>query len=336
VPVYGVVFIDKMGQLDLKKTTGPFTLQSAAPNELTLAANAHWYGYQKAMPERVVIRQPKAGSAGDQDGFFDHDPWPNLAASSSLMPAAAERNLKARSYSIWNRHLDRLFFLAPGASLANPSGRKLMQALAQGLDRQVMLSDISGYHLSQQVFPPGYLLHDPEFQEAKAPADVPAEFKSRPLRLLAAEGRVGNRLQANIAAAFKKATGQDPRFTIVPLNKFIAALAAGGYDIGVVTVAVNDPNIEGPVSYLFGFNPPLIPNAAGESGDFAARIVRARGQDERARNAEYRRVFSEATASGCILPLFHFSSIVVARNGMDLSGVPTTDETVAFSKIRFK
>jgi hypothetical protein len=49
-----------------------------------------------------------------------------------------------------------------------------------------------------------------------------------------------------------------------------------------------------------------------------------------------RRVFTQAVKEGCLLPLFHFSSIVVARDGIDLSGVPASDETVAFSKIRFK
>jgi hypothetical protein len=65
-------------------------------------------------------------------------------------------------------------------------------------------------------------------------------------------------------------------------------------------------------------------------------VIHARGLEEKFRNAEYRRVFTEATNAGCVLPLFHFSSIVIARDGIDLSGVPTTDETVAFAKIRFK
>ena len=334
-PVYGVVFIDDAGNQDLTKTTGPFTLKASSPKELTLVANPHWYAYQKTMPQVVVIRQPLSDTPSDQEGFAG-DPWPNLATSSSLMSEQSELSFKEDSYSIWNRSLDRLFFFSPSVRLSNSSGRALIQAMNRHLDRNLMLKGLGGYHLTQQFFPTGYVIYDSQFKEAKTQVQIPEEYKKRPLQLLAAEGRVGGTLQANISAAIKKLTGVEPQFTIVPLNKISGALAGGYYDIAVLTVAVNDPNAEGPVSFLFGFTPPLIRNGSGVEGDFKARIVKARSMEEKTRNAEYRKVFTAATNEGCVLPLFHFSSIVVARNGIDLSSIPTTDETVAFAKIRFK
>lgn len=334
-PVYGVLFIKEDGKKDLSKTSGPFTLQSSSATELALNVNPNWYAYQKSMPKSVIIRRPKAATPGDQDGFAD-DLWPNIMSSSSLMAKKSLQSFKERQYSVWNRNLDRLFFFSPGRRLANVEGRKFLQALGGQLDRNLLLTGLSGYHLSEQFFPPGYVIFDPEYKASASDVAIPEEFKKRPLKLLAAEGRVGLAMQANIIASLKKATGQVAQFKMVPLNELFVAIDQGDYDITVMTLAVNDPNAEGPVSFIFGLKTPLIQNSDGENGDFKARVIKARALDEKSRNAEYRKVFTQATHEGCLLPLFHYSSIVIARDGIDLSKIPTTDETVAFAKIRFK
>ena len=334
-PVYGVVFIGKDGTQDLSKTTGPYFLKSGSQEELTLEVNTHWYAYQSSMPKKVVIRQPRSGGLSEEEGFAN-DPWPNLRSSSSLMSKASEASFQKQHYSIWNRNLDRLFFISPSIKMENAEGRQLVQAINQKLDRSILLKGLSGYHLSQQFFPPGYVIFDPEFKSGSIGTEIPERFLKHPLHLLAAESRVGQALKANITAALKQVTGQEPVLKVVPLNKLSEELKKGQYDLALLSVAVNDPNVEGPVSFLFGDTPPAIRNGAGEAGNYKAKVARARTLEEKARNAEYRHVFTEATNAGCVLPLFHFSSIVVAREGIDLSGVPTTDETVAFAKIRFK
>ena len=91
------------------------------------------------------------------------------------------------------------------------------------------------------------------------------------------------------------------------------------------------------MGFFFGLTPPIIPNAGNGSKDFQARVNRARqNPDQLMRHLEYRRVFTDATREGTLLPIFHFSSVVIAKKGLDLSQIPATDETVAFSKIRFK
>lgn len=334
-PVYGVIFIKNDGKMDLSKTSGPFTLQRSSAAELVLGVNPHWYAHQAAMPNTVIIRQPKAATAGDQDGFAD-DSWPNLTSSSSLMAAKSLESFKEKKYSVWNRKLDRLFFLSPSPRLVNAEGRKFLLELAKVLDRKELLNGLGGYNLTEQFFPPGYVIFDPEFKSNAVVGEIPVKFKNQPIELLAAEGRVGAAFQNNLRAAIKRVTGIEPKITMVPLNKFEASRVSGNFDLAVVTLAVNDPNAEGPVSFIFGLNPALIPNSDGENGDFKARIIKARALDEKSRNAEYRKVFTQATHEGCLLPLFHYSSIVIARDGIDLSKIPTTDETVAFAKIRFK
>ena len=71
-PMYGVVFINNQGELDLSKTSGPFFLASSSKEELRLVQNPHWFGAEEGMAKAVVVRQPKPRSTGDHDDFT-HD-----------------------------------------------------------------------------------------------------------------------------------------------------------------------------------------------------------------------------------------------------------------------
>jgi hypothetical protein len=252
------------------------------------------------------------------------------------MSKELEAKYHDNNFSRWNRNLDRIFFFVPSPKHANPEGRTLFKALNEKLDRSLMTKGLSGFKLSQQFFTPGYVISDPEFPKLVSGNAVPEQFKRKPLELLAAIGRVDQVLRENISVAIEKVTGVKPHFQMVPLSDFDKARAAGQYDILVATIPVNDPNVEGAVSFFFGMSPQLIPNSGEGLGDFKARAIAARNWEPSKRNAEYRKVFTQSVADGCLLPLFHFSSIVVAREGIDLSKVPTSDETVAFSKVRFK
>ena len=335
-PMYGVVFVRADGTADLAKSSGAYLLKSESGSELKLVANPNWYGREKNMAETIIIRQPLKTIAGGDHGGFSDDPWANLVASSSLMPKQVVSLYEKEKFSVWNRSLDRVFFLSPSTRLANADGRQFLLTLNKKIDRSALLHGLSGYQLSQQFFPPGYAVFDPEFKPIHTAVDIPAKFKQRPLELLTAEGRIGTTLQQNLSGEIKKMTGHLPTFRIVPLSEFDKERAAGKYDILVATLPVNDPNVEGAVSFFFGMTPPLIPNSGEGAGDFRKRITQARSLEENKRNSEYRKVFTQSVENGCLLPLFHFSSVVVARDGIDLSRVPTSDETVAFSKVRFK
>jgi MarR-like DNA-binding transcriptional regulator SgrR of sgrS sRNA len=335
-PMYGVVFVREDGSIDLSKSTGAFSLTNSSEGELTLAANPHWYGHAPGMADKIIIRQEPKARVASEEGGFAGDTWPNLLASTSVMSKDVASLYQREHFSIWNRNLDRVFFLSPSTRLANTEGRELFRALNKQLDREALLKGLSGYHLSQQFFPEGYVIFDPEFKTISGSVETPDKFKQRPLELLAAEGRMGSTLRQNLSDAIKKLTGHAPKIRMVPISEFNKERSAEQFDILVATLAVNDPNVEGAVSFFFGMNPPLIPNSYAAPGNFTKRITEARQFDEGKRNAEYRKVFTQTVQDGCLLPLFHFSSVVIAREGIDLSGIPTSDETVAFSKVRFK
>lgn len=334
-PMYGIVKVKDADTLDLSVTTGPFTLKSVSDSEIELAQNKLWIFTQPNMPRAVHIRRPPAGEE-IQESFLK-DSWANLLGSSSLLPLETGDKFKKAKYEVWHRNLDKIFFFAPGPRLTTEEGRTLFRYLSQRLDRAAITKGLSGFNTTEQFFPQGYVLFDPEFKKSDSEARLPEAFQKKPLEILAAESRMSEILQRNIRNTIKSLTGIEPVFKLVSLADFEKTRAKGNYDFVAGSLPVNDPNVEGAMGFFFGLTPPIIPNAGEGSKDFQARVKKARlNSDHVDRNLEYRRIFTEATCEGSLLPLFHYSTIVIAKEGIDLSQVPTTDETVAFSKVRFK
>lgn len=335
-PMYGILAIKKDGQLDLTKSSGPFSLVSAAEKEIVFKNNSNWHKWQPNMADRVIVRQPPKGE--ELQNEFLQNEWVNLLTSSSLTPESLSAKYKSANFSMWNRNLDKIFFFSPGPRISNEEGRRLLRAINLKMNRNTLLKGMSGYALSDQFFLSGYPLFDPEFHKTIADNVIPEKFKKHPLEILGIDSRLTEPLRNNIKQAIKEITGIEPKLKIVSLGEIEKARTAGQYDFHAVSLPVNDANVEGALGYIFGLTPPFIPNAGPKGAkNFHARVMDAKKfSDQSARNLEYRKVFSEAINEGCLLPLFHYSTVVIARNGLDLSAVPTSDETVAFSKVRFK
>lgn len=334
-PMYGIVFVKDGNAIDLTKTTGPFTLKSASASEIELVQNTSWLFRQPNMPKAVQIRLPPA-NVDPQDHFLK-DSWANLLGASSLVPSKTGEEFEKAHFQVWHRNLDKVFFLAAGPRLTSEEGRALFQAMQQKMSRTDLTKGLKGFHLTEQFFPKGYVLFDPAFQERKTETKLPGSFREKPLEILSAKSFMNKTLEKNIQTAIKKLTGVEPIFNLVSVADFEKNRAAGNYDILAGALPVNDPNVEGAMGFFFGLTPSIIPNAGEGSKDFQARVRKAHLlPDQLERNLEYRRVFTEATQEGVLFPIFHYSTTVIAKDGIDLSAVPTSDETIAFSKVRFK
>lgn len=88
------------------------------------------------------------------------------------------------------------------------------------------------------------------------------------------------------------------------------------------------------MSFYFKGENPVIP-----SGDerFVTRLDAARKeQDPRKKLEQMRAIVVDAVCKGHILPLFHLSTVGLAREELDLSSITASDESVTLSKIRFR
>jgi hypothetical protein len=90
------------------------------------------------------------------------------------------------------------------------------------------------------------------------------------------------------------------------------------------------------MSFFIEKDPPFIPSGEG-AVNFAAQLRQARGLPTSAeRAARMREIIVRVQETGHVLPLFHFSSLAIAKPGVDLSEIPNSDETILFSKVRMR
>jgi ABC-type transport system substrate-binding protein len=333
-PMYGVVKVKAGNKIDLVETSGPFVLDRASPQEVILRENLHWFRRNEAMPAQVVIHPPK-DNINPQTTILK-DPWPNLVSSQSLMTDAVSNDLKVNHVKTWTRTLDRAFIITPcNGRFANPEGFATLRFLRDHLDRQLLTRGLTGYTVADQLYPMGYSLYDRDLKIESQDKDK-HPVGNKKLKILVIPERVSPEILENFSNAIVKLFGLKPEFRSVSLNQIGSVMKAGDYDFYLGSFGVADPNYEGALSYFFETSPPPIPSGEGVE-NFAERNANIRKEKNDNKRIELARaMLGDVVSYGHIVPLFHFSTLVMARPELDLSQVPVTDETVSFSKVRFK
>ncbi len=328
-PMYGLLATSS-DDLDLSKSSGPFVLKNKSADELTLASNSNWYAHESEMPALVEIRRPN----GDQGtiGAFENDSWPNLVSVSSLMSTEIHERLKGLGYKTWQRSLDKVYGLFASKRFLREGGAAVMRKLARDLDRAALLNGVSGYAVADQFFPRGYILYSSQ------PAKIEqSELKKRDRIKIAAflSPTLGNMMK-ELEVETQKISKATVLTDAPPVAKSEEILKKGDFDILAMSLAVADPNFEGAMSFYIEREPPMIQSTPGEM-NFAEQMRVARGLPSSDQRAEkMRAIMLKAQEAGFFVPLFHFSSLAVAKPGLDLSQVPNSDEIVPFAKVRMR
>lgn len=331
-PNFGIVSIGKNDALNLKRSSGAFFLEKESANELILKRSLHWYLAVSNMAEEIIIRRPPAKF--DPASVLIRDAWPNLAESTSLMPEEIFKEYQAKDFSIWKRPMDRIFLMELSRKNATPDGAALLQFLHHQINRDGLVEGLAGHLKALQLMPAGYALHDTHFQCPKSVPGLPAAFKNKPLRISYFESRVSPVLLENLRKEILHVTGSNPVMTGVSLADFEAHHQRSEYDVNIGPAGVADPDPEGLLSYYVEGETPVI---APKPVDFLARLDLARKESDAGKKIiAMRKIMTDAVCAGQVLPLFHHSTLAIARDGIDLSQIPTSDESATLSKIRFR
>jgi MarR-like DNA-binding transcriptional regulator SgrR of sgrS sRNA len=333
-PNFGILQVDVQGNVDTSVSTGAFYLaKQSTQQELRLVRNQHWLrnAATENMPNDVIIRR----SAKDMDSqtLLLADEWPNLIETSSLISDELLGQYAREHYEVWRRPIDKIYYIHPGKRNHNADGYALIRFLQQKMDMKEVLNALGGCVAANQMFPKGYQLHNPNFLYPKTTESLPDKFKGKPLDVLV-NTRMPVALRDNIRRAILKATHVEPRFTIVSLEKVNALKIKGDFDLYAGTNGLADPDPEGIMSFLFESDTPVI---SSNYSDFLEQLDRARKEKTNVARLEKMRVLlGDALRGGYILPLFYLSTIGIGRGDLDFSQVPTSDESVTLSKIRFR
>lgn len=329
-PMYGLVSV-KNGKLDLSKSAGPYSVKEKSQDHVTLSVNPHWYMFRKDMPMNVEIRRPT--SDADLITDFEKDEWANLVSGSSLMRADTFERFKNKGYRTWQRTLDKVFALYPSKKFLKIGGAAVITELNAKMNREMLLKSLSGYALANQFFPRGYELYstvDPTVISVERP-----NIKG-PVHIIIPGSPFANAIREHLPTAIRAATSLDALIEVVPLTAVNERMKRGDFDILATGVAVADPNFEGSMSFFVEREPPFI-QSGDKPNDFAAQLKEARSFPSSEQRANrMREIIVRAQEAGHVLPLFHFSSLAIAKPGIDLSEIPNTNETIPFSKVRMR
>lgn len=332
-PNFGVLKIAADNSVNAKVTTGAFFVAPESnKSELVLLQNANWFRFDSKAPQRVTIRRTPAGV--DSQSVLLKDSWPNLTETSSLINEEILNRYQAERFQIWRRPLDKFFHVELGKRVAGTSGPALIKFLKAKINMKDLTAGLSGFTATEQVFPQGYQLFNSKFScPTPTDAKLPSEFSDRPIEVLLSAARVPETLKENIRRTLKSATGKEPRFISASLDELRALKVRGEYDVYFSTVGLADPDPEGAMSFYLEGDASMIPQAGNS---FLKRLDEARKEkDTQRRLGLMRSILADAVCDGYVLPIFHLSTIGIAKPELDLSNVPTSDESVTLSKIRF-
>lgn len=330
-PMYGLMALKNDGSLDLQRSSGSFELNKSSDNEIQLSINKNWYLFAKDMPSIVEIRRPEKNV--DLIENFQKDTWVNLVSGSSLMKASTLKSLKDSGAKTWQRSLDKVFSLYPSKRFLKAHGSGIIQKISSSLDKEKVLAGLSGYTLATQFFPRGY-----ELWSSSEPKSLKSESGTNTsvLKIIIPDNPYAMPLKSSLVKALKESNGVIAECELVPLPEVNDRMKKGDYDILATGIAVADPNFEGAMSFFFEREPAFI-QSTSKPNDFAAQIKEARSlATSKERATKMREIIVHAQEAGHVAPLFHFSSLAIAKSGVDLSEVPNSDETVLFSKVRMR
>jgi hypothetical protein len=283
------------------------------------------------MPAAIEIRRTPKNR--DLIESFAKDEWANLVTGSSLMKTTTADFLKHQGLKTWSRTLDRVFSLFPTKKLLEAGGAELLKQLSLKLDKRKLLGGFTGFAFADQFFPRGYELW------SQLPPTINMLIESpvlKNLTVIIPESPAGIAIKSDLTSLIKLVTGIKTNCEIVPLSEVTERMKKGNFDLLATGISVADPNFEGAMSFFIERTPAFIPSGP-KPFDFAHQLKEARSlptSKDRAR--KMRELILRIQEAGYVLPLFHFSSVAVAKSGVDISAIPNSDETVLFSKVRMQ
>ena len=331
-PNYGILKITDSGEIDLSKTTGPFSITEQTVSQVTLKRNPNWFKANSEMPENVYIRVP--GQSFESETALLKDNWANMIETSSMINADILDTYKAGNYHVWRRPYDKMGVFRLNPLRSNSNSYELFKYLRKSLNRKTLFQNLSGYETTDQAFPKGFPLYDPHFTCDDSGAKLPDEFKKRSVQILLSPARINRVLRQNIIDELERITDIKPTVISVELQDLEKAKKLDNYDFYAGTVGMADPEPEGIMSYYFEGKLPMIPPS---SENFVHKLDLARKEmNKEIRIQKMIELMTEATCKGHVLPLFHVSTVGIGRPELDFTNIPHSDESITLSKIRFK
>ncbi len=328
-PNFGITRTDAKGKLQLGTSTGAFFIRSNSATEITLQSNRHWHRYDSRMPEGIIIRKPADGQDITQD--FASGRWSNLLEVPSIQSKDFSDLLSRNKVSIWKRPVDKLLFISPKIPSPSNNSIEMLRAIGAQVQYTKIMDGLAGALQATHVFPSGYDLH----VSAPAPKNLKSEIPNlnRAPVVVYTKDRLHPKLVENLANIIETALKIKPVLKGVSVNELDDVLTKSDYDLVIGNVGMADPHADGVMSYYLESPIPVIQSPDKSLIAMLDKARSLKGQAERI--TAFKEILDLAVQKHWFLPLAHYSTVGYGRDGIDLSTLSESDESVTWSKIRF-
>ena len=299
-------------------SAGPFVIDQSSEEEITFIPNTHFNEGRSSGPTKIIVRKPEPEF--DLMKFLDGKTWENLTQLTTIIPPEAAKKIFADKIPYWTRGHDRVSLLKPlghGRELKNRRAI-LREVAAEFANLSLPPSDLKVMK-ARSLQPPGY----PLVQDLVFPKSDLNLKHDGPIKILRPNNYYGEFHEKTLAPIFKK-LGLNVEWKSVAQRDFVKATDEDtSLDFVLINFGVADPEPTTWVSLIFEQS-----FVSFDKKDEVAFKEAAALNSPTKEIKKYKAILKDIAGRGGYLPLFHFSTLAIARKGISFKDLHELDGLV--------
>lgn len=317
---------DNVGKLMSNKVSGgPYVLKSSTEGLLEFVPNPLFNNARSNAPSKILIKKPEDDF--EIMDFLNGKTWENLVQLTTILPPEAVKKVLSEKLPFWTRGHDRVSLLKPvGQGDLLKKRRRVLQAIAFYFSSFNFSPSELKVKKAESLQPVGYPLTQ-KLVYSKSQEKTP----NSEIKILRPANYYGEFHEKILESVLQKA-GVKAIWKSVPQKVYFKTASEDQtIDFVLLNFGVADPEPTTWMSLIFDQRMVDF----DESDHEAFRKVSATGARE-VEIGKYKNILESIAARGGYLPLFHFSTLAIARKGMSFKHLSELDETVDYSKVVFE
>lgn len=317
-----------------KITIGPYLISKFNEDEIFLEKNAHdFLAYSKRIPS---IHIKRTGSVINLDEFLNGQGFADIIQTYTLMSASQYQKILNKKFNFWTRAFDRVSYMAPIKPYRdeNLELRNFLLILG-GYLRNKESADLipSQVKIASSLQPMGYPLYEPiGYTNIRSDLKLPKEVK-----IVGISGYQFD-LQKNILEEIVKRYGIPTKLNFTSkssIPEFLSDIGSNSkYDLKILSFGVADPEAATWLSLVLNKDGPFIELSKNDFDEFEKILRSYSGKSDEIQKLKM--MLWGIGNRGSYLPLFHFSTMSIARGQINFKNIKELDETVDYSKLKME
>lgn len=304
---------------------GPYVLTKLSEDELVFEPNKFFQSSNKNSPSKIIIKKPNPSFAFED--FINKKTWENLIQTSTLMTEDKAEILIKSNLPTWTRGHDRVALIKPTSGKNILSTRKLIQYINNKKNDLKNKKLPLNIQVAESLQPNGYPLYE-KLNQSKI---IDNELKNKTFKIVTNK-TVSTDFLKSIISEITLPLKISVIWSVLETNEFINEMNnSSKHDLALFSFGVADPESATWMSLIIKNQ---FIEVEDKDKDLFKKIIK--NSNILKETLEFKHLLKLMFERGSYAPLFHFSTLSIGHDNLDLSNISALDETVDYSKIIFK